>query len=254
MKNWEKALATFIKQYRNKPFFEGALLCGSYCSGNQNEFSDIDVYILIADDQHWRERGNTSINGFLIEYFTNPIYKIREEFRQDLQSGRTTSAGMFAHGKILVDKNGLVQSLKNEALAVLKKPMPKYKTQDLALDFYVAWNSMDELKSLAREKRSLGLVYNHLLENLVTLYSKGKRIPQLPITKIEKIFDDTEYRKRYHIQKLPNKKFMSLFLLALREQKVKNIQMLYDYVIKELGGFDINHFKLRAILKGKTEN
>lgn len=254
MKNWEKALATFLKQYENKPFFEGALLCGSYCSGNQNKFSDIDVYILIADNQHWRERGNTRINGFLIEYFTNPIYRIREEFQQDLQKGRTTSAGMFAYGKILVDKNGLVQSLKNEALAVLKKPMPKYKPTDLAFDFYVAWNSMDELKSLAREKRSLSLVYNHLLENLITLYFKGKRIPQLPLTKIEKIFSDPIYAEKYHPQKLPDKKFISLFLLALQEQQIKNAQKLYDYVIKELGGFDINHFKLRAILKVKTEN
>ena len=49
MKNWQKALDKFLEKYKNEDWFEGAVLCGSYASGNQNEFSDIDVHILIND-------------------------------------------------------------------------------------------------------------------------------------------------------------------------------------------------------------
>ena len=45
MQKWEKALQKFLKKYEARPYFEGALLCGSYATGNQNQFSDIDVHI-----------------------------------------------------------------------------------------------------------------------------------------------------------------------------------------------------------------
>ena len=249
MQSWEKALQLFLKKYEKKPFFEGALLCGSYASGNQNAFSDVDVNILISDTQNWRERGNVKVGGFLIEYFINPIKRIQKEFQIDVTKGRNTCADMFAYGKILSDKNGFVGALQKEAQRFLKKPMPKYKASDLALDFYVAWNAIDELKSLKRDKRTQSLAYNYLLEALVTLYFKANRIPKLPLTKLEKVFADPDYAKRYHAQKLPNKKFIKLFLIALQKQKVPNVQKLYDYVIDELGGFDIANFKLRAKLE-----
>ena len=121
---------------------------------------------------------------------------------------------------------------------------------DLAFDFYGIWDLMDELNSLSKEKKSIGLIYNRLLENLMILYFKGKQIPKISLAKIEKILDNPNFAKRYHIQKLPDKKFSKLFLDALKTQNLKNIQSLYDFVVKSLGGFDISKFKLR----GKLEN
>lgn len=43
MQKWEKALDKFMKQYIDEPWFEGVVLCGSYATGNQNKFSDIDI-------------------------------------------------------------------------------------------------------------------------------------------------------------------------------------------------------------------
>ena len=63
MKNWEKALYKFLEKYQDKPYFEGALLCGSYSTGNQNKFSDVDVHIVTSDSQNWRERGNKIVDG-----------------------------------------------------------------------------------------------------------------------------------------------------------------------------------------------
>ncbi len=251
MKNWEKALNIFLEKYKNKTFFEGALLCGSYSSGNQNAFSDIDVNILISDSQDWCEHGSVNINGFLIEYFISPIKKVLQEFQDNTKDGYASCATLFAYGKIIIDKNGYVKKLQKTAQNALKQPMPKHKKSDLALDFHTAWNSMDELHSLAKDKKSLGLIYNYLLENLMTLYFEAKQIPKLPLAKIEKVFSDPGYAKRYHADKLPNKKFRSLFLTALQNQNIENIQKLYDYVLDKSGGFDINHFKLHSKLSKK---
>ena len=251
MQDWEKALYKFLKKYKNKSYFEGALLCGSYATGNQNKFSDIDVHILISDSQNWRERGNVKVDGFLMEYFINPIKQIRKEFQGDVARGRVHCSNMFAYGQILFDKNGYVEQLQKEADKFFKKPLPKYARSDIAFDLYGIWTLMDELRSLLSEKKALGLAYNNLLENLMLLYFKVNQIPKISLTKIEKILSTPKFAKRYHIQKLPDKKFTKLFLDALQKQDVKSIQKLYDFVIDSVGGFDIETFKIKSKLKDK---
>lgn len=50
--------------------------------GNEIENSDIDIdidiYIITKNDTTWRERGNKLVDGYLIEYFINPIKKIND--------------------------------------------------------------------------------------------------------------------------------------------------------------------------------
>ena len=75
MEKWEKALSKFLERYENEDYYEGAIACGSYVSGNNNEFSDIDVHIVLKRGNEWRERGNLDVDGFLIEYFANPVNK-----------------------------------------------------------------------------------------------------------------------------------------------------------------------------------
>ena len=248
MEKWEKALYEFLKRYQNRPYFEGAILCGSYAAGNQNKFSDIDVQIVISDKQNWRERGNVKVGGFLIEYFINPIRRIHQEFEKDVATGRQSCASMFGYGKIIADKKGNVKLLQDEAVQFLKKQMPKYKLTDFSFDCYGAWDLMDELNSLSKDKKALGLVYYKLLEKLMDMYFRAQRIPKMPLTKMERIMTDSRFAKRYHIQKLPDQTFIKLFLVALCDMKVIKIKKLYDFVIKSVGGFDISDFKLHSKL------
>ena len=251
MQDWEKALYKFLEKYKDKSCFEGALLCGSYATGNQNKFSDIDVHILLSNTQDWRERGIVSENGFLIEYFMNPIKKIQQEFHDDYLEGGNASANMFAYGRTLVDKNGYVKQLHNEAVKILKKTPRKWKKKDLTFDLYGVWNLMDELNGLVLEKRFFNTVYYELAKALQGLYFKIKGIPKMSFTKTEKILSIPDFAKRYHIQKLPDKKFTELFLDTLHNVDIVRIQKLYDFVIKSTGGYDITTFKIKSKLKDK---
>lgn len=71
MKQWKVALDKFLERYIHQSWFEGALLSGSYASGNQNKFSDIDVTIIASNDINWQEKSNCFVDGFLIEYIIN---------------------------------------------------------------------------------------------------------------------------------------------------------------------------------------
>ena len=243
MEKWKTVLNQFLKKYEAKPYFEGALLCGSYATGNQNEFSDIDVHILISDTQKWRERGVVREGGFLIEYFINPIQKIRQEFHDDYSDGGNSSANMFGYGKILSDKKGAVEKLQKEALKFLKKEPVKTTPKKLGLDFYGCWDLMDELKSAQAEKRPFDLLYYELIKKLMSVYFKINGIPKMSLAKTQKFLSDPSFAKRYHVQKLPDKKFTQLFLSAASNKKTDTIQKLYDLVMAQSDGFEIHHFK-----------
>ena len=115
MEKWEMALNKFLERYENEDYYEGAIACGSYVSGNNNEFSDIDVHIVLKRGNDWRERGNLEVDGFLIEYFANPVNKYESEMEREKIERGNHSTKMFARGKIVRDKNGEVKNLREKA-------------------------------------------------------------------------------------------------------------------------------------------
>ena len=115
MQTWELAVEKFLIKYKDEDYFLGAILTGSYATGNYDENSDIDIYIVTKDNVTWRERGNKNIDGFLIEYFINPKKKILSYFEQELKDYHLSTTMIFVNGKILYDKDGSVQELINIA-------------------------------------------------------------------------------------------------------------------------------------------
>ena len=246
MQKWEKALDKFMKQYINKPWFEGAVLCGSYASGNQNKFSDIDITIVASNDIGWNEKSNCYVDGFLFEYIINPVYKYQAFMESDIKNNKVLIHNMFAYGVILYDKNGNVKKLHQQATRDLKKkfkPLSKYSA-----DFkkYHLWDRYDELKSLKNDGCHIDLTYWTLMSELISAYCSFNCLPLLPQTKIEKLLTDKEYAERYHADRLPDKKFTKLLLdcfNAKPKDKMPTITKLYNFVMKSGGGFDIGQFR-----------
>lgn len=245
MQKWEIALNKFMKQYVNKPWFEGAILCGSYASGNQNKFSDIDIAIVASNDIGFQEKSNCYVDGFLMEYTINPIYKIQEFMKSGKERHRLIDQNMFAYGVVLYDKNGAVKKLRQQSVRELKqkiKPFSKYSN-----DFkkYHLWDKYEDLKALKHDGFHIDLVYWTLVENLIDAYYDFNCLPHVSWNKIEKILTNKEFATRYHADKLPDKKFTKLLLdcfNAKQKDKMSAIDKLYNYVMKTGGGFDIGQF------------
>ncbi len=249
MQPWERALSKFIERYKKEEYVEGFLLCGSYACGNQNIDSDIDIHIITNDEQDWRERGNTRIDGFLIEYFINPAQQMRDYLEKNYQNNITTTANMFAYGTILYDKNGYMAKLKEEALSYLAKELKPISNTANQNTLYHLWDAYDELCVLYKNNQQTALSYNLLLSQLVTAYYAYHRLPQVPFSKIERILTNSDFQKKYHIDKMPTQQFIDLFLTSLKEQNFTTITNFYTFVINECGGFDINQFMLRSPIK-----
>ncbi len=254
VEKWKLALKEFLKKYEEDDDVIGAILCGSYATGNYNENSDIDVHLILKNSVNYTERGNVDSNSYLIEYFMNPVWKYKEYMKENYNKNILTMANMLAYGKIIYDLDGSVKQLQDLALEYIDKSFNVIKPDNLDMNNYHIWDDLDELKVCLKENNpQFNLIYYDLLEQVYDAYSEYLSIPRLPKTKIYKILTDEDFRRRYHVFKLPEDEFIDLYIKCFEVDKpdkmYKNIEELINYYYKRQGGFNIRQFKLRTELK-----
>ncbi|WP_409250941.1 nucleotidyltransferase domain-containing protein [Bacillus sp. SCS-153A] len=251
MENWRKALKAFLEDWPYNSELAGVLVCGSYITGHPSNRSDIDVHMVLKEGEDWRERGNRVIDGYLIEYFCNPPIQIRTYFKEDYEERSTHAAVQFATGEIILDKEGTVSILKEEAYEWLQKPFEK--TGETSLEFmkYAIWDSLDNLQDL-HEKGGGGFtfVYHNSLKVLFEQYCQFLSVEQIPYYQIASYLSEESYLRKYLKEPFPDQEFLELYLDALKETEDEERILLYErlsrHVLSIMGGFSIDGWKIRS--------
>lgn len=251
MNKWELVIEKFLDEYKNEDYFLGAILTGSYATGNNDENSDIDIYIVTSDDTKWRERGNKNIDGFLIEYFINPKRKILSYMEKELQDYHMSTTMIFVNAKILYDKDGSVQELidiaKNNANLNNLANVDDFKYK---MNCYGVWDGFDELESKYNKHEDIDFSYYIFLQRVLEAYFYNKQIPSIPLNKIEIIFKNEEYREKYNVKKLPDQDFILRIIKCFDEKdydkKFLFAKELYKYFLNQFNDFDINNLIVRS--------
>lgn len=233
---WEKALNKFIAQYKNNKEVLAILLVGSYAVGNENKYSDIDVYLILDDQAKYRMRGNKLIDGYLIEYFINPYHKVIEYLQEDQKKHRCAMANMLLNCRVIEDKHNIIPDLQKKA-----KYYNEFKKDKDLMKYYACWCAYDEYKAAPYHHQML---YYICLKYLIEAYLYHHGYPLLPELKLEKIFKDDKYRQKYNLNHFPNNKFNKLVINCFHKPNKVNLNNLYEFVIKD-GKFDINNFKIK---------
>ena len=250
MEKWELAMNKFLESYKNEDYFVGAILTGSYATGNQNENSDIDLYIVTKDNVTWRERGNKLVDGYLIEYFINPIKMINQYMERELKNYHLSTTRIFANGKILIDKTGDVEKLVNQAKENLNKELDDLDDYTFKMNCYGVWDGFDELEEKYKRKEDIDFSYYIFIERLTNSYFQNSKLSSVPLNKIEYLLNDENYRNKYNMEKFPKNEFVELLLDCLNEKdydkKFNCAKKLYEFFKKEFSNFDINNFSLRS--------
>ena len=207
---WEEKLNRFLENFSYKNDIIGILVCGSFITGNPSTHSDLDVHIILDENVDYRERGNKIIDGLLIEYFANPAKQIREYFKEDYKNIRPMSQTQFATGKILLDKTGKVQELKNEAKEMLAKNYNDLDTNINELNKYGLWDMLDDLQdSLENNHEDFDFIYYCNLDKLLTLYMKFIKYPYNKKVILGNITSEI-VRNKYLLKELPDKEISEL--------------------------------------------
>ena len=251
MKKWEIALQRFLKKWKNKKEVIGAIVCGSYITGNPSKHSDIDIHILLDSKTSWRERGNEIIDGILIEYFANPIKKHYEYLEEDYKQRRRVNAHMFCTGKVLFDKTGELNQLIKDSKKYLVKKYPKQNKVSVELEKYHIWDMLDNLEEIfeGNGKDFFFIFYNYL-NDLFEIYAKFLQFDSLPVHKLRRFLVDEKNKKKYLVSNFPDEEFVKMFVKAInlkdKPKMMKAYQKLTNHVLSKMSGFNIDGWKIRS--------
>ncbi len=254
IKKWEIALQKFLKKWKNKKEVIGAIVCGSYITGNPSKHSDIDIHIILDSKTSWRERGNEIIDGILIEYFANPLRKHYDYFEEDYTQRRRINAHMLGTGKLLFDKTGELRKLIQDSRRYLVRKYPKQNKIQVELAKYQIWDMRDNLEEVFEEgaQEFFFVYYNHL-NGLFESYAEFLRFDSVPAHKLRRLLVNEKDKKKYHIRDFPDKEFVKMFVKAMslkdKSRMMREYQKLTNHVLDKMGGFNIDGWKVKSPAK-----
>ena len=232
--HWRDALNKFIGEYKKNKDVVAILLVGSYAVNNNNKYSDIDVYIILSNKCDYRIRGNKLVDGYIIEYFINPIYQIEEYLLNDGRGHGGPMANMILNGKLVYGNELIVNYLKDKAMDAINK-----ENKFDIMKYYRCWDAYEDYKACKYHNK---MNYYICLKYLIEAYLFNNNYFILPENKIERFFKDKDYCKKYNI-KLPNNEFNILVINCFNKPNKDNLDRLYRFVIED-GKFNINDFKI----------
>jgi hypothetical protein len=190
------------------------------------------------------------IGEFLIEYLADPAYLWRKSFKEDFAAGRKVSVNMFAIGKIILDKNGIVASLKEQAEGIMKKPLRGMSTREKELAKYCLYDGLSKLRALADDVfGQYALLYYDHLNRILAAYASFERIAAPNPAKVHKFLNDEGYRRDYRLKGFADSKFVGMVNVCLKDSlSLEAVEQLTEYVLRRLGGFKIEGWELRTEL------
>ncbi|NOZ44913.1 MAG: nucleotidyltransferase domain-containing protein [bacterium] len=248
---WELALEQFVSKRKKKKELTGMIVCGSYITGNPTKHSDIDIHIILDKSCKRREKGNEIIDGFLFEYFANPIRKNYEYLQKDFQQRLMMDAHMFATGRVVFDKTGELTQIIKDAQDYLGKEYPKPNEDWVELAKYSLWDMLDNLEEVREaNEEDFHLVFYTFSKKLFDIYAKFLQFDFLVVNKLQRFLSNPQDQKKYQIKKFPDQNFVKNYLKMIKiknsSQMMEEYKSLTNYLLDKMGGFNIDGWKIRS--------
>ena len=231
----------------------GIIVYGSYVGERNNTLSDLDVMI-IKSNYDTQDCGSLMINDVRVEYFIQDIKRLYELIKNEVKNNDPSHLTKFATCEILFDTDSIIKEFIDYARTLYNTQIETSFSDDDKFSIFSINNRIEDLESLINDD-SFYAVYYMTLERIRTLYAKINGIIDLPLMKIEKLYKDSEFAKKYissSIHKLPDEMFIEQYLKCLklddRDIMLGNIKNLYLYSFHQLD-FDPNNFCLKYTRK-----
>ncbi len=231
-------VSKFICQLKLTDYI-GIIVYGSYVGGRNNQLSDLDVMI-IKDNYQTQDCGSTMIENVRVEYFIQDLKVLYELIRNEIDNNDPSHLTKFATCEVLYDPEGKVSEFIDYAKVLYQtKIKPSFEDNDRFAIFSIN-NRIEDLESLIDDE-SFYAVYYVILEKIRTLYAKINGIIDLPIMKIERIYNDKEFGMKYissSSHSLPSQEFIELYLECLKldvsNVMLENLKRLYRFSFENL--------------------
>lgn len=209
------------QNYLNRKEILGIIFYGSSNYKTDTKDSDIDLLIITNDENNYK--GVTYVDNKKIEYFEKNVYDLAQKIEELPSNFDRSLESIFTNGKVIYDKHKTIESLKD--LVLENNEYPRKKKQN---KFYST--SFSELKKtfFSTDKTSpyFNYIYYNFLEEIRKEYHIQNGYSKLPVNKIKKLYENSDYSEKYYCVKLPDIEFRNLYISLLEKYKEDEFNVL----------------------------
>lgn len=209
------------QDYLNRKDVLGIIFYGSSNYKTDTKDSDIDLLIITNDENNYK--GVTYVDNKKIEYFEKNVYDLAQKIEELPSNFDRSLESIFTNGKVIYDKHKTIENLKD--LVLENNEYPRKKKQN---KFYST--SFSELKKafFSTDKTSpyFNYIYYNFLEEIRKEYHIQNGYSKLPVNKIKKLYENSDYSEKYYCVKLPDIEFRNLYISLLEKYKEDEFNVL----------------------------
>lgn len=209
------------QDYLNRKDVLGIIFYGSSNYKTDTKDSDIDLLIITNDENNYK--GVTYVDNKKIEYFEKNVYDLAQKIEELPSNFDRSLESIFTNGKVIYDKHKTIENLKD--LVLENNEYPRKKKQN---KFYST--SFSELKKtfFSTDKTSpyFNYIYYNFLEEIRKEYHIQNGYSKLPVNKIKKLYENSDYSEKYYCVKLPDIEFRNLYISLLEKYKEDEFNIL----------------------------
>ena len=209
------------QDYLNRKEILGIIFYGSSNYKTDTKYSDIDLLIITNDENNYK--GVTYVDNKKIEYFEKNVYDLAQKIEELPSNFDRSLESIFTNGKVIYDKHKTIENLKD--LVLENNEYPRKKKQN---KFYST--SFSELKKtfFSTDKTSpyFNYIYYNFLEEIRKEYYIQNGYSKLPVNKIKKLYENSDYSEKYYCVKLPDVEFRNLYISLLEKYKEDEFNVL----------------------------
>lgn len=209
------------QDYLNRKEILGIIFYGSSNYKTDTKYSDIDLLIITNDENNYK--GVTYVDNKKIEYFEKNVYDLAQKIEELPSNFDRSLESIFTNGKVIYDKHKTIENLKD--LVLENNEYPRKKKQN---KFYST--SFSELKKIffSTDKTSpyFNYIYYNFLEEIRKEYHIQNGYSKLPVNKIKKLYENSDYSEKYYCVKLPDVGFRNLYISLLEKYKEDEFNVL----------------------------
>lgn len=161
-----------VKQYEPDKNVLGIMLFGSAARNKFDQYSDIDIYILLNQNGKF-SRSNFIKNRVRVDIILNTIKEARGYLKEDKNNLRRITSHMLAYGKILFQRKKDLEEIQSIAKDNLKLKT-EYKNSEILMHKYSIDDFWGEVQRdiQSRDYLAFGLDSNLLVSNIIELFLK----------------------------------------------------------------------------------
>ncbi|MEO4052623.1 nucleotidyltransferase domain-containing protein [Solibacillus sp. CAU 1738] len=236
MRNGDKlspieAAHQFIKEHF--PNCQGALLAGSVVRGEATETSDLDI-VIFDNKISSSYRESVIAYSWPIEVFVHNLTSYKQYFKTDYERARPSMPMMVSEGIILKD-NGMIDSIKKEAMEILSMGPEEWSEQTIKIKRYFITDVLDDFIGCSNRAEEI-FIANTLSELLSEFVLRTNR---QWIGTSKWVFRTL---KKYDEEFANN--FVKAFDIYYKTGNKNEVIQLVDYVLQPYGGRLFDGFSL----------